>query len=223
MIDLVALDMAGTTIDDGGAVYVALRAAVEEAGASVAPDDLQAWMGTEKTEAVRALLSLGGAEASAATVEHAHRRFRAILEGLYRERPPGPVAGVEEALRALRARGVRIALTTGFDDDVAMPLLESLGWSVGGLLDAVVTTSHVAAGRPAPYLIHHAMERTGVVDVRRVLAAGDTLVDLAAARNAGVVAVGVATGALGRGELEAAPHDHVLESVAELPALSGLL
>ena len=35
-IELVALDMAGTTIDDGGAVYEALRGAVEDAGARIA-------------------------------------------------------------------------------------------------------------------------------------------------------------------------------------------
>ncbi|MFW8746091.1 HAD hydrolase-like protein, partial [Mesorhizobium japonicum] len=86
------------------------------------------------------------------------------------------------------------------DDDVALPMLDALGWTTGqhGLLDAVVTTSDVRAGRPAPYLIHHAMELTGVADVRRVLAAGDTIVDLQAARNAGVITVGVLSGALDR-------------------------
>ena len=93
-----------------------------------------------------------------------------------------------------------MTLTTGFDDDVALPMLEALGWHTGpdGILDAVVTTSDVTAGRPAPYMIHHAMELTGVTDVHRVLAAGDTIVDLLAARNAGAITVGVTTGALSR-------------------------
>ncbi len=120
----------------------------------------------------------------------------------------------------MRGRGIRIALTTGFDDAVATPLLDSLGWRVGDLLDAVVTTSDVPAGRPAPYLIHRAMERTGVVDVRQVLAAGDTIVDLQAARNAGVIGVGVLTGQLSRAQLSEHPHHHILASVAALPALS---
>jgi len=78
----------------------------------------------------------------------------------------------------------------------------------------------VSAGRPAPYLIHHAMELTGVTEVGRVLAAGDTVVDLLAAHNAGVIGVGVLTGALTRAQLAEHPHDHILQSVAALPGLA---
>lgn len=223
MIELVALDMAGTTIDDHGAVYVALEKSVRETGASVAPSDLQTWMGTDKVAAITALMKLGGEDASGERVEIAFGRFREILAEYYETDPPVALPGVYGALTTLRDRGIAIALTTGFSDDVVEPLLRSLGWTVGWgeshLLDAVVTTSQVTAGRPAPYLIHHAMELTGVSNVRNVLAAGDTLVDLRAARNAGAVAVGVLTGALGRAALEAEPHDHLLESVAELPGL----
>jgi phosphoglycolate phosphatase len=221
VIDLVALDMAGTTIDDHGSVYVALRRSVEETGATVAPADLQRWMGTDKTEAIGALMRLGGGNPTSDSVAAAFGRFHVILGELYREQPPVALPGVPDALRTLRDRGVRIALTTGFDDDVALPMLEALGWTTGteGLLDAVVTTSDVRAGRPAPYLIHHAMELTGVADVRRVLAAGDTVVDLQAARNAGVIAVGVLSGALDRDGFAGTSYDHLLESVAGIPDL----
>jgi phosphonatase-like hydrolase len=213
--------MAGTTIDDHGAVYVALTKSVEETGATVTPTDLQQWMGTDKVSAITALMALGGEEPSPDRVAAAFARFRRILAEFYREKPPVALPGVADALIELRERGVAIALTTGFSDDVAAPLLQSLGWEVGAgqLLDAVVTTSDVAAGRPAPYLIHHAMELTGVRDVSRVLAAGDTIVDLKAATNAGAVSVGVLTGALTRSQLEEHPHDFILDSVADLPAL----
>ncbi|MEO8095683.1 MAG: phosphonatase-like hydrolase [Pseudolysinimonas sp.] len=216
MIEMVAFDMAGTTIDDHGAVYEALEDAVIETGATVAPADLQQWMGTDKVEAITALMRLGGVEPDDAAVAHAFDRFRAILAASYASTPPQALPGVEEALRTLHDRGIKVALTTGFDDAVATPLLAALGWSVGDLLDAVVTTSDVTTGRPAPYLIHHAMEKLGVHDVTAVLAAGDTIVDLLAARNAGVIAVGVLTGKLGRAELEPHPHDHILDSVVDV-------
>jgi phosphonatase-like hydrolase len=223
VIDLVALDIAGTTIDDHGSVYVALRRSVEETGATVDTADLQKWMGADKTEAISALMRLGGQNPEPSVVGAAFERFRTILGELYDDQPPVVLPGVAEAIRTLRDRGIRIALTTGFTDDVAGPLLESVGWTVGAgdehLLDAVVTTSQVRAGRPAPYLIQHAMELTGVTDVRRVLAAGDTIVDLQAAHNAGVIGVGVLTGQLTRTQLAAHPHDHILESVAALPGL----
>ncbi|MFE1955880.1 phosphonatase-like hydrolase [Streptomyces sp. NPDC059524] len=221
-IELAVFDMAGTTVEEHGAVYEALRHAVESTGASVAASDLQTWMGTDKREAIAALVRIGGGTPDAALVERQYEVFRAYLREAYAKTPPEPIAQADKALAELRARGVKVALTTGFSDDVALPLLESLGWATGegGNLDAVVTSDEVVRGRPAPYMIHRAMEKTGVVDVRRVLVAGDTAVDLEAGTNAGAgVVVGVLTGQLTREQLEAHPHSHVLDSVADVPGL----
>lgn len=222
VIELAVFDMAGTTVDEHGAVYAALRACVERTGAAVDEGDLQTWMGTDKREAIHALTGLGGGTPTPELVEEAYADFRGILRQAYADTPPVPLAGAEKALAELRDRGVKVALTTGFSDDVAGPLLESLGWSTGegGNLDAVVTSDEVPRGRPAPHMIHRAMEKTGVLDVRRVLAAGDTLVDLEAGMNAGAgEVVGVLTGELSRAAMEAHPHTRVLGSVAEVPAL----
>jgi len=76
----------------------------------------------------------------------------------------------------------------------------------------------VQEGRPAPYLIFHAMESTGVSSVHRVATVGDTAVDLRAAYNAGVRCnVGVLSGAHTREQLEREPHTQLLATVAELP------
>jgi len=228
MIQLLACDMAGTTIDEHGDVYRALAQSVEEAGVRTTEEDVQAWMGADKVEAITALLKLGGHAADPVTVAHSFSRFREILAALYAENPPTALPGVEAALTALRERGVKVALTTGFSADVAHPLLHALNWTTADapdagqaalVLDAVVTSDEVSAGRPAPFMIHRAMERTGVLDVREVLAAGDTVNDLLAAHHAGVQGIGVLTGKLGRAELEAQPHFLVLDSVAGIPGI----
>lgn len=229
MIKLAAFDIAGTTVDDGGAVYDALRRAVEELGATVAETDLAHWMGTDKVTAITNLARLGGVDLTPAAAHDAFRRFQAILADSYRVAPPAPVPGAEEAIARLQAGGVKVALTTGFDRTVVEPLLQSLGWGHEGqpgdhavVLDAVITTDDVPAGRPAPYMIFRAMERCGVDAVADVLAAGDTSVDVQAANNAGAISVGVLSGQTPEAVLREAGADHVLASVAEVPRLRAV-
>ena len=217
MITLVALDIAGTTVNEGGAVYRVLAEVVAEHGTPASDADIRRWMGADKRAALAALTG------DPAATEQLRDRFVKLLADAYAATPPVPVAGVPEALALLRANGIRVALTTGFDRQVTDPLLAALGWQVGEQLDAVVCASEVAAGRPAPYMIEEAMRRTGVTDPAEVLAAGDTVLDVQAglAAQAGIVAA-VLSGAQTRAELEPEHPTHVLGSVAELPELLGI-
>jgi phosphonatase-like hydrolase len=223
VIELAALDIAGTTVDERGLVYEVLREVVTESGATPTDDDIRRWMGTDKREAIAALVGRGTGSGAAADVERLYGRFAARLAGRYREQPPRPLPGVPGALAALRARGVRVALTTGFGRDVTGPLLDSLGWAVGGpgaTVDAVVCADEVAAGRPAPYMVFRAMERTGARRVDRVLVAGDTAADLEAGTNAGAgLVVGVATGGYTLPQLAGTPHTHLVDALPDVLAL----
>ncbi|MFA5707428.1 phosphonatase-like hydrolase [Mycolicibacterium sp.] len=222
MIDLAVFDIAGTTLDEGHQVYRVLRQCVEDRGATITDAQFRNWMGTEKRSAITNLLTLGGVEADTGTVDEAYGWFVDALARAYREQPPSPFPGVAEVIADLRGRGVKVGLSTGFSTDVAESLLTGIGWTVGGAdatLDALVCADQVAQGRPAPYMIHEAMQRTGVLDVHRVLAAGDTIVDLQAAHHAGVIGVGVLTGSVPAEILKAQPHAHVLSSLADLPTI----
>jgi hypothetical protein len=59
-IELVALDVAGTTVDEHGDVYEALRDSVVAEGAEVTDALVRQWMGTDKREAIAALVAAGG-------------------------------------------------------------------------------------------------------------------------------------------------------------------
>ncbi|MGW6935088.1 phosphonatase-like hydrolase [Lentzea sp. NPDC054927] len=210
MIDLVVLDIAGTTVEEHGLVYKALADTVIAAGGSA--DDVGDWMGADKYEAISSMLGRSDVDAE-------FKDFHERLASHYAETPPTPIPGIPEALEHLRSNNIKVALTTGFDRPIVDGLLDVLGWREG-VLDAVVCVDDVKAGRPAPYMIFTAMELTGVRDVKRVLTAGDTVRDLEAGTNAGAgFVVGVLSGSQTAEELRTAKHTHLLRSVAEIPAL----
>ena len=198
---------------------------VRDHGAPAADTDVRVWMGADKREAITALLALSGTTPDRDTVEAVHAEFVERLTAAYAATPPTPLPGVPEAIAALRAAGVKVVLTTGFDRRITDPLLDALGWG-DGVLDGVVCASEVAAGRPAPFMIQRAMELTGVTDPARVIVAGDTVLDVRAgpAAHAGVV-VGVLTGGQTEAELAAEHPTHVLDGVHLIPGLlvPGLL
>ncbi|WP_062377269.1 phosphonatase-like hydrolase [Demequina pelophila] len=220
MIRLAVFDMAGTTIDEQGLVYVALREAVEATGATVAAADLETWMGRDKEEAIWGLMELGGQTPDADRVAAAFKDFSERLTRKYTEVAPRALAGVREAFDAVHAAGGQVYLTTGFKIPVVESLLAGLGWDGDDVIDGWFCTDHVPTGRPAPYLIYRAMEAAGIHDAAEVLVAGDTIADVKSGLNAraGVV-IGVTTGDVSRATLEAAGAHHVLDSLADIAPL----
>jgi phosphonatase-like hydrolase len=211
-IRLAVLDVGGTVIHDTADVPAVFKAALARHGLTASDAQLHAWRGAAKREVIGHL-----AAGSREDPEQVYASFQQLLVASFSEHGVRPIEGVGQAIETLRARGVRVALTTGFDRKVAGGLLARLGWS--DKVDAVVCADEVAQGRPAPDMILRAMEKTGVGDARGVLCAGDTDNDLLAGARAGVGAnVGVLSGAHDRVRLEAAPHDAILASVAALPA-----
>jgi len=220
-LELAVLDLAGTTVHDGGEVAAAFTGALASHGLELQPGQLVRLRGASKRQATAELVPDGPGREERA--ERIYADFRDRLRALYAERGVAPVAGAEGAFAELRARGIKVALNTGFDREITALLLEALGWGVGAArvaVDAVVCVDDVAQGRPAPDLIFGAMAAAGVTSASRVANVGDTTRDLEAAARAEVGwNVGVLSGAHDRATLERAPHTHLIGSVAELPAL----
>jgi phosphonatase-like hydrolase len=214
-LELVVFDMAGTTVEDRGQVPAAFEAAFAAHGLAITPAQVSGVRGSSKREAVRQLIPEGGGRESAAAAVYAS--FCDGLARRYTEEGVQAIAGARETFDWLKGHGVRLALNTGFDRSITRLLISALGWE--NEVDAIVCGDEVSQGRPAPYLIFHAMEATGVSSVQRVANVGDTALDLRAGANAGVRwNIGVVSGAHGRDRLEKEPHTHLLRSVAELPA-----
>jgi len=218
---LVVLDLAGTLIDDGGAVLDALRLALSGEQLPCSEPELQAARGANKRSVLQRFAErrLGAGTGADAAATRAYERFDAALSNEYRTGDLKPVEGAEQALHALTDAGLKLASNTGFPHSLAALALGRLGW-LDGPFDTHVCGDEVPEGRPAPYMIFLAMQRSGVASAAEVLVAGDTPLDLQAGTNAGAAGVvGVLTGTHGLETLGRTRHTHLLPSVATLPEL----
>lgn len=212
---LVAFDLGGTLVRDRGEVPAAFTTAVREAGLAFDPAELPALRGASKYEVLRRLLAGSGRESQ---VDFVYKRFQTDLMSRLAGSHPLSIPGAHEALKELHAAGIGLALTSGFDRQIVNMVMKAVEWA--DLIDVRICSEDVPRGRPAPFMIFHAMERSGVMDVRRVAVVGDTVRDIEAGWNAGVAyRVAVLTGAHSRETLSAAPHTHIVPSVADLPRM----
>lgn len=214
-VRLVVFDMIGTTVQATDAVPAAFATALAPEGLGVDAAMLARVRGLNKRAAIAALVPAGADHA--ARSDAAYRRFERALLDAYGPGRLAPIDGALAALRRCRAAGVKTALTTGFERSLADRVIAVLGWHA--VADTVVCGDDVPEGRPAPFLIYRAMERTGVIDVATVAVVGDTTADLEAAHHARAGwNIGVWSGAHDRARLERAPHTHLCASVADVPA-----
>ncbi len=218
-IRLVALDMAGTTVADGGAVEEAFQHALDVVG--LTPGQLKAdpqdyirrTMGQSKITVFTELL--GGDRHLA---EHANSAFEDAFDGAVDRGEVWAIPGAETCLTALRQAGMRLCLTTGFSPATRDRIIAALGWEA--LVDLVLSPADAGRGRPWPDMILTAVLRLRIDDVAEVAVVGDTSSDLLAGSRSGAsMVIGVLGGAHSRSELARAPHTHLIDSVAELPEL----
>ncbi|MFD6856052.1 phosphonatase-like hydrolase [Rhodococcus sp. NPDC060090] len=218
-IRLAVLDMAGTTVADGGLV---VRAFDEAATAVGLPED-----GPERDDARRYVLdtmgqskivvfrALFGSDERARTANDA---FERAYERFVDAGDVSAIPGAEKAILALRDAGVKVALTTGFSRSTQDRLLAALGWQ--DLADIALTPADAGRGRPYPDMILAALLRTGIDDVREIAVVGDTAGDVQSGLRSGAsVVAGTRTGAHDETTLRAAGATHILDSIADLPDL----
>ncbi|MGW7560978.1 phosphonatase-like hydrolase [Streptomyces sp. NPDC054757] len=219
-INLVVLDMAGTTVADGGLVERAFAAAARRMG--VEPETMlghvRATMGESKISVFRHLF---GDEEKA---RQANTAFEEAYGELVGAGHIAPVPGAREAVERMRDEGRTVVLSTGFARPTQDAILDALGWrDLVGL--TLCPADAGGRGRPWPDMVLAAFLRTRAVDgMDQVAVVGDTAYDMLSGVRSGARAVaGVLTGAHDRERLERHGATHVIGSVAELPGLLGRL
>ncbi len=230
---LVIFDMAGTTVTDQHEVEQCFAQAAAESGLRATPERILAVQGMAKRHVFDLLWreQLGTDLADvAARVDESYTMFKTILEHHYETQPVAPTEGCLDVFAWLSERSIPIALTTGFYRTVTNLILNRLDWHVDPagyyiaddqmVVQASIASDEVPNGRPAPDMIRLAMQRLGVTDPKKVVNIGDTPSDLLSGKAAGVgLNLGVTNGTHSEAQLRDCPHDYLLGSLAELPAL----
>lgn len=191
----VIFDWAGTAVDFGSrAPVMALTALFAGRGIALGEDQARSAMGMHKRDHIRAMCQLPDVG------QAFHARFgrpweEADVEALYSDLLPLTLAaarettrlipGIAELCRELRARGLCIGSTTGYNGEM-MAEIAPLAAAQGYAPDAIVTVSDVPAGRPAPWMCFRNAERLGVYPPSACVKVGDTPADIDEGRNAGM-------------------------------------
>ena len=137
------------------------------------------------------------------------------------------IPGALETVQALRARGISIGSTTGYPRSI-MDKLAPLAEAQGYRPDCCVTVSEVPRGRPWPDMLLANVSALGAPSVQSCVAVDDSPSGLAAARAAGMWAVGISVSGNEVGlslegwqALNEAERDHARQSAVQKLEQSG--
>ena len=217
MIKLAVFDMAGTTVKDRDNVHQALINAMAHFGFSVSREEANDVMGYPKPVAIRQLLEARYAGLENLDAIYAH--FLLEMNAYYRSSSdvsPAPFA--EETFERLRARGIKVALDTGFSREIVETILHRLDWA--DKIDAWVASDMTPRGRPHEDMIRYLMAQTGVSDPLEIAKIGDTHADIQEGRNAGAALnIAITSGAFTREALAEAHPTHLAADLREAAAI----
>lgn len=233
-ISMVMFDLSGTTVQDDTGVRDCLYQAAVEFELQTTPEEILLHMGTNKIHLYQFLIARErGQEIDIRDFEKSrdpetYARARQVF-GRYSElmiehyrREVAEVPGASDVFRWCHTHGIKVATDTGFHHDVVEAIMEGLGWLRDGLVDISVDVESVPGqiGRPAPFMIYHAMMQLDVQSIHEVIKIGDTPADMLEGRNAGCRGVvGVLSGPRPVTAWGKYWHTHVIPSVADLPDL----
>ncbi len=206
---VVLFDLDGTIVDSGWMILASFRHATRTVLGREIPDEvLMARVGSGHLVEQMADFDAEKAEELA----HAYREFYAPLHSELEAFP-----GMIELLHRLDDEGRTLGVVSAKRGDIVQLAFDALGF--GDVMDVVVGSDEAPRGKPHPDQILVALERVGA-DPDSTAYVGDAPFDVAAAKAAGVHAIGVTWGGIHtRERMEAEGPDAVVDTAEELYAV----
>ena len=206
---VVLFDLDGTIVDSGWMILASYRHATETILGRQIPDDvLMARVGAGHLEEQMREFDAD----KAVELAQASRDFYAPLHSELEAFP-----GMLDLLQRLDGEGRQLGIVSAKRGDIVQLAFDALGF--GELMDVVVGSDEAPRGKPHPDQILVALDRLGA-DPDATAYVGDAPFDIAAAKAAGVHAIGVTWGGIHtRGRMEAEGPDAVVDTAEELYAV----
>lgn len=207
---LALFDLDGTLIDSETGILASIEYALTKLGAKVPPrEELLGWIGPPLRATFPRVLG-----DDPARIEHAVESYRERYSTIgWREHVV--YAGIGEAIEALAADGITLAVVTSKAALYAGRIVESLPF--GAHFARVYAVGPDSAHSEKASMIARAMADFGM-PANETAMVGDRHFDIEGARANGVLAIGVTWGFGSREELDEAGADIVVADAAELPA-----
>lgn len=203
----VLFDIDGTLVDSNYLHIDAWTDAFAAVGRPIAAWRIHRRIGMDGSLLLDDLLGADAAElGERAKALHDHR-YAGMAERLR------PFDGARELLTTLDRRGIRVVLATSAPQEELDRLLPVL--DAPHAIDVITSAEDAETAKPSPDVLRIALERAEV-DAADAVFVGDAVWDMAAARRAGVRALGVRTGGYGEDELLDAGAAEVFDDVAAI-------
>jgi phosphoglycolate phosphatase len=216
---LVVFDLDGTLVDTAPDLVAALNATFAREGLpAVSYAAARNMVGGGARVMIERGLAAAGSKPPAAEVERMVRDFIAHYADHIADRSR-PFPGVETALDALAGHGFRLAICTNKLEWLSARLLDALGLS--DRFAAVCGADTFGISKPDPDFLRRTISKAGGTPAAAVMV-GDSMLDIAIARAAGVPVIAVDFGYTETPVTELGP-DCILSRFSDLPdVVSGL-
>jgi phosphonoacetaldehyde hydrolase len=199
-IPAIFLDWAGTAVDHGSIAPVhALKTIFDQFGIAVPHSLVRRYMGLAKKDHVRKLLQEPEVKQQWQALRHAAPQERDV-EAIYANFEPQMmellagyatvISGVVDAVEAMRARGMKIAGTTGYTRPM-LDRLEALAAEQGYRTDRSLAPEDAGGGRPFPWMCYRLAMELRIYPLSACVKIGDTESDMEEGLNAGMWTIGV--------------------------------
>ena len=185
---LVVFDLDGTLVDTAPEIADAVNDTLAQCGLPlVRQQQVNDWIGHgTRTLLVEALASTQGRTVEAVRADPDLPRIAGVFDGHYQQRcgtRSQPFPHVTAVLDSLRGRGVRLAVVTNKEARYTDTVLRAHGLHTR--FDMVVSGDTLPTKKPDPAGVQHCLARFGL-HAAQALFVGDSSIDAATARNAGV-------------------------------------